>query len=330
MSSGKDLRFLIVSLSNIGDVILTTPVIMRVAESYPGARLTVVAGPKAASLLEPSRYIDRLVIYDKRASWPEKIRFAASLRGPRYEAVIDLRNTAIPFLVSARRRSPLLRNHSETSMRARHLEVLKWSGLPVRENAGPFDFFSAPEVQSAEQKLLKAGVPAGPLILIAAGAASSRKRWPLDRYAETLRRLLEIYAGSAVLIGDSSERPYVETLCAVNPKRVFNLAGLTSLRETAAVISRCDLLLTNDSAAMHLGHELGRRVAAVFGPTPWQAYGRTGENFRLLKPKNALTEISGEDSSQTDFFPGVSPGKVFDACRELLLEPRPSQPTFSL
>ncbi|MBU3758864.1 MAG: glycosyltransferase family 9 protein [Candidatus Omnitrophica bacterium] len=312
-------RFLIISLSNIGDVVLTTPVIMRIAQAFPQALLTVVAGPKAAPLAAASRRISRWVVYDKRASWPEKLRFAADLRRDRYEAVIDLRNTAIPFLVSARRRSPSVRFHKEISMRERHLEVLRWTGYRLQEEAPTFDFYHPEEEASALRKMREAGIPQGPFILIAAGAASSAKRWPLKRYDETLRRLLALHPGPAVLIGDSSERSYVQDLVSADPSRVFNMAGLTTLRETASLIGRCELLLTNDSAAMHLGHEMRRKVAAVFGPTSWQAYGRSGPLWRLLKPE---PEDACCASGGSDAFAGVTAEKVFDACRELLTLPQ--------
>lgn len=314
MNEVRPKRFLIVSLSNIGDVVLTTPVITQIAAAYPGALITVVSGPKAAPLLAASRSVHRFVIYDKRASLKEKLLFALSLRKDRYEAVIDLRNTAIPFLVSARLRSPLFRQHREISMRARHLEVLKWTGIPAREPAPAFDFFNDSETASAVSKLKARGVPDKGWILAAAGAASSQKRWPLDRYSEVIRNLLNLSSRPVLLIGDKNERSYVEPLCNIDPSRVVNFAGETTLRETAALIARCDLLLTNDSAAMHLGHELKRKVAAIFGPTNADAYGRTGETFRVLRPEPSVT--AGKDPG--DFFPGVTPDLVLQVCRELL------------
>lgn len=314
MSQTKPMRFLIVSLSNIGDVVLTTPVMSQIAASYPGALMTVVSGPKAAPLLEASRTVHRLVIYDKRASLKEKFRFALSLRKDRYEAVIDLRNTAIPYFVSARLRSPLFRRHRETSMRARHLEVLKWTGIPVRQEVPEFDFFNESETASVLSKLKARGVSDKGWILAAAGAASSQKRWPLDRYSEVIRNLLTLSTGPVLLIGDKNERSYVESLCGIDPSRVINFAGETTLRETAALIARCELLLTNDSAAMHLGHELKRSVAAIFGPTNADAYGRTGKTFRVLRPDSSVMEEHDPD----DFFPGVTPDLVLRTCRELL------------
>ena len=59
------MNILVVTLSNFGDVILTTPVIMALVRKYPAARITVVVGPRAKSVLQRSPDIHEIVIYDK-------------------------------------------------------------------------------------------------------------------------------------------------------------------------------------------------------------------------------------------------------------------------
>ncbi|MCM8776154.1 MAG: lipopolysaccharide heptosyltransferase II, partial [Candidatus Omnitrophica bacterium] len=134
-------NILLVTLSNIGDVILTTPVMMTLALQFPDARLTVVAGPRSRALLEKSRHIDRLVVYDKQAALRGKWNFLKELRRESYDWVIDLRNTAIPYLVRAKKRSPLFRRFHYRSKRERNLEVLKMMGLELKTDLPPFDFF---------------------------------------------------------------------------------------------------------------------------------------------------------------------------------------------
>ncbi|HTL48237.1 MAG TPA: glycosyltransferase family 9 protein [Verrucomicrobiae bacterium] len=307
-------RVLVITLSNIGDVVLTTPVIMNLLRVYPGAELTVVCGPKAEGLLRGSRPVSNLVLYDKKISWPEKIRFTMSLRNGRYDAVVDLRHTAIPYFLSARKRSPLFRGLSRTAMRERHLEVLEKMGLPADPGVEPFDFFSAAEEESARAKLKGLGLADSGWIVAAAGAASERKRWPVEHYREVLENLVSRYREPVVLIGDAREREMVQPLCREGG-RIFNAAGVTTLRETAALISRASLLLTNDSAAMHIGHELRRPVVAVFGPTDPAKYGREGGSFRIVRPTAP---------SPDNLFEGVTPSRVLASCCELLESRNPA------
>lgn len=299
-------HILVVSLSNIGDVVLTTPVIMNLALRFPNAHMTVITGPKALSLLEGSRYIHRLVVYDKKAPWLDKLRFVASLWRFHYDYVVDLRNTAIPFLVSAAKRSHLFRSYEKGGMRRRHLNVLTSMGLVVDEGVEPFDFYHARETESAVRHLY-GQEPRG--VLIAAGSASELKRWPLERFQQVIQYLLEHTEFPVYLIGDVSEKPYVDPLCAFDPGRVMNLAGALTLRETAALIAKSALLITNDSAAMHLGHEMRKNVVALFGPSDPEKYGREGGTFRIIR---------GQKADERNYFAGAEAADVIAACVELL------------
>lgn len=308
----KKQHILIVSLSNIGDVVLTTPVIMNVATRFPDAHITVIVGPKAVSILQGSRHIHRLVVYDKKAKLFDKIRFIFSLWRYRYDYVIDLRNTAIPYLVATSKRSHLFRSYSGGGMRKRHLSVLASMGFVVDEMAEPFDFYHQEDSLSAHQKVYGQDMKG---ILIAAGSASEQKRWPLEYFTKVITYLLAQTDDPIYLIGDQSERPYVDVLCQQDPSRIFNVAGQMTLRETSALISKSILLITNDSAAMHLGHEMRKNVIALFGPSDPEKYGREGDTFHLIRGAG----------TPEDYFAGAGPDKVIEACRQLLKkEPRVS------
>ena len=296
---------LVITLSNIGDVILTTPVIRSLRSTFPDGRLTVVVGPKAADLLKGSRQIDRLLIYGKHALFSEKLALVRSLREEFYNYVVDLRNTALPFLVRAERRSPLFRPHRAQSAREYHLEVLQMMKLECR-STGRFDFFSQQEEQSLFEKLKRKGMNAMEGVVVAPGAGSEAKRWPIQGFAEVVRKILEVTPLTFFVVGDQSEFPLGESLSRIHPARVLNLAGELTLRELAALVSRARLVLTNDSACMHLGYELERPVVAVFGPSDYVRYGRQGPLWRIVResPPSTIQDLS--------------PEKVFHTCESLL------------
>lgn len=304
MSEETRKNILIITLSNIGDVVLTTPVIVSLRAAFPRARFTVVVGPKAAGLLQGSRMIDRLLVYDKSAGLSHKLKLVRELREEFYDWVVDLRNSAIPYLVRADRRSPVFRRQREKSARRRHLEVLEMMRLPIHEN-GTFDFFSKKEEASLQEKLLQKGAAASALegIVLAPGAGSEAKQWRIEGFCEVASRLLSAYPFPLFAVGDQLELPLGEKLSQLDPGRVINLCGELTLRELAALLSRARLLVTNDSASMHLGYELSRPVAALFGPTDPERYGRESEIWRLLIEPN---------------FESLSAEKVFEACQSLL------------
>lgn len=93
------MKILFITLSNIGDVILTFPVFDALHERFPDARISVVLGPKAKALFEGNPFVDQLVVFDKRSTLKEKWRWLRELRRERFDLVVDLRNSMMPYLV---------------------------------------------------------------------------------------------------------------------------------------------------------------------------------------------------------------------------------------
>ena len=316
-------RALLVTLSNVGDVILTTPVISALHAKYPALKLTVVCGPRAAGVLSGSRLVDRLLIYDKHAGFGAQLKFLRELRRESYDVVVDLRNTAIPYLVSAKKRSPLFRRSRTESMRARHLEILDRMKLKAEGPVPAFDFFNAADEKRALEKIRAKGLSEDTgWIVVAPAAASELKTWKREGFADVLRRLTALTSDPILLVGDMRERTLAEPLTAIRPGRIMNIAGETTLRELAAIVSRCSLLLSNDSAVMHLGHELDRPVVAVFGPTSHLKYGRTGPRFRTVREDISCSPCGKPVCrfKHQACLEDLKAERVFETCRDLLIE----------
>lgn len=310
MAPDERKSILFITLSNIGDVILTTPVIRTLRSRFPNAKLTVVVGPKAAGLLEGSRQIDRVLVYNKRGGWGHKLKLVRALREEFYEYVVDLRNSAFPFLVRAENRSPLFRPHRALGARERHLEVLQMMKLNHAVSA-PFDFFSQEDEASLIRKLEQKGFRLSREgIVVAPGAGDEAKRWPIEGFQDVVARFLKAASSNIFVVGDQLEMDLGRKLSGMDPNRVFNLTGEITLRELAALVASARLVLTNDSACMHLGHELDRPVVALFGPTDHQRYGRESEKWRIVRaaPPAGLNDLPPEAvfRASEGFLQGVS------------------------
>lgn len=325
------MNILVVTLSNFGDVILTTPVIMALARKYPGARLTVVVGPRAQAVLQRSPAIHKIVIYDKKAALLEKLKFILELRKARYDLVIDLRNTAIPFLVSCKKRTPLFRKFTQVNMRDRHLEMLAMTaeraagpslaGAKNGSLANPFCFFNEVDDAFALKTLeIDKVLELRDWIVVAPGAASERKRWPAEYFTKVIRHLHEKTGKKVLLVGVLSERPVAESIAEALPGITSVFCGDLMLPETAALISRASLLIANDSAAMHLGFELGTPTVGIFGPTDHEKYGHEGPRFRVARGDSAqcFCESHKLHPAKRSCFHGLKPEKVIELSLELL------------
>ena len=313
-------NILLITLSNIGDVILTTPVLMSLAARFPRHRMTVVAGPRAKGILEGSRFVDRLVIYDKAASLKDKIRFLKELRKVSYEVVVDLKNSAIPFLVSCRKRSPIFRVFKKSIARERHLEVLERMGLGV-QNIPPFDFCNEREEAVVFSILKQHQIPVEQdWIAVAPMAASELKTWPLEYFQQVIAGLVRETPYSVFLLGGEREAKLMALLAEAAPHRVFNLGGLTSLRESAALIRQSRLLLANDSSAGHFGFEMNHPSVVLFGPTDPKKVARAGEFFRVLQESAPCVpcEKSFCRMERRLCLLDLMPQRVLKSCLELL------------
>lgn len=311
---------LIVTLSNLGDVIMTTPVMMTLASKFPQANITIVVGPKARCLLEKSPHIYRIIVYDKRAKLLAKWKFLQELRKEKYDWVVDLRNTAIPFLVSCKKRSPLFRKFKKINMRERHLEILTMMGLSVGYPAS-FRFFDQADEKSCLQKLAPKGIlEQSGWILVAPGAASERKRWSVEYFREVVLRLLDRTNQKILLVGAENERSIAEAVKKHMRPSVQVLCGETTMPETAALISKASLVIANDSAIMHLGYELGTPTIGVFGPTDHKKYGHEGKYFRIALEDASLCSCGSHKLpyAERSCFHDLGPDKVFELAMELL------------
>lgn len=111
------------------------------------------------------------------------------------------------------------------------------------------------------------------------GEMCLERRWPVDRFAELIREILNRRVAKVVLIGAPSERPHVGsvvTLVGSSPDLV-NLAGEVTVEQLLALLSRSRVLLTNDAGPLHLAAACGTPAIALFGPESPLLYGPVGE-----------------------------------------------------
>ncbi|MBI1871242.1 MAG: glycosyltransferase family 9 protein [Chlamydiae bacterium] len=273
-------KILFVSLSNIGDAILTTPSLDLVHRFFPKAEVTVMVGPRAREIFEHHPSMTRLILYDKHAGLKEKLKLILQLKDECYDLVIDLKQTLLPFLIQPKFSTPLFRKKMDQHAALRHLSYLKRIGI-----VGSCDFI-LPDVEQYREKvdtlLVKNGVDvASKYVVIHPGAASFLKRWELINFLKLAHELREKNKIQVVIAGASSDQNEFEK---VFPKKLWpNLVGELSLMELGALLTRAEFLIAHDSGPMHLAAALKTRVLAIFGPTDPKIYGPFGPSHRIVR-----------------------------------------------
>lgn len=269
-------KILLITLSNIGDVILTTPVIDRLKKRFPQSHLTVLVGPKASELFNGAPGIE-LMVYDKFIPLRSKLALAAELRKRRYDLVVDLRNTVFPYLIGPRHRTRVFGKVAKgiVHMRDRHLAKLRPLGIAVDQPA--YWLWVGPEDEAYVDELLnKCGIAScDRTVAVSPGAASDLKRWRADGFGEVCDRLMEDGC-RVIMVGDEGDSRLIDQIGRAMKNSPVMVPGQTSLRQLGALLKRCRLLIANDTAPMHFGVALGVPTLAVFGPTNHKKYGPIG------------------------------------------------------
>jgi len=276
-------NILIVQTAFIGDVILITPLIRAVAELYPQAKIDVMVVAEAANLLENNPYINEVIVDSKRDNtFLSLFQLIKRIKSKHYDLAISphssFRTHLILYLSKIPERIGFNRGSAKWMLTKRiehpvgpH-KIVKNLGLLKLLSDREFDlqtelFPSEKDKQKAEE-LLKP-LSGKTLIAIAPGSIWKTKCWELNSYISLCRKLLDSGYG-IVLIGGESDKFLCEEIENAIPEdnaNLINLAGVTNLLESAAVIKNCSLMICNDSGAMHIANAMQTRVFGFFGPT---------------------------------------------------------------
>ena len=287
-------KILFITLSNIGDVILTLPTLDYILNDYPKADITVICGVRPKEMFENNPRIKKVIVYDKQAGIKGNIRLFNQLRKEKFDLVVDLRNTFFGVALPARYRisGGLSWPRKAGHMRDKHFLKVKSKKSKVKSYVAPGSLCIGAEDEDYVSKILKeySITDKDRLVVVAPGARSHIKRWPKERFAELIPLLVKDFGLKVVLVGDKSDAEisgYIKESCGVP---VLDFTGKTSLKQLAALLKRSRLLITNDSATLHLASYLNIPVAAVFGPTnekkygPWAASSGVAQKFIYCRP----------------------------------------------
>jgi ADP-heptose:LPS heptosyltransferase len=312
-------RILVITLSNVGDVILTTPVVKTLVLNFPDARLDVMVGPHGAEVFEKDPEVSKVIIYDKHASVLEKQRLSSKLRHLQYDLVVDLRNTIFGLLLGPKYRTSTIQILPK-DVRHRvdaHLWKLRSLGIePIYHNS--YIHIPKRDDENAARLLGAEGIGED-FIIVAPGAKSHLKRWPEDSYAQLSDRIASEAKVAVVFTGLGEESDTVENISKKMRAKSHNLANRTGLRELAALLRRARLLITNDSAPLHLACAVGCKVLALFGPTDSEKYGPTGYSDRVIFKKLACSPCeSALCKFDRECMRSIAPDEVFDMAMEML------------
>ena len=285
---GKNI--LVIKLGALGDVALSLPHIMKLAEAHANDQVTLLTAPAYADL---AAGLPLQVVSFHRKGFAEMLRLMRWLPGQQFDVVYDLQGSL---------RSQVMTLLTQAEKRVGHRAGIAYTHTPATPAGGvhAFERFNAVLLAGGvEVASPRPGLPVSPAAtervadwlqqqglagkkLVPLHAGSSRdwpsKRWP-ERYFRSLAGALQDRGLQVVWIGSQHERPLNARLAAhagVDATDVFGLDGLLALAAQAV------FAVTNDSGPMHVLAAAGLPVYAFFGPTDWRRSHAVGQAERVL------------------------------------------------
>lgn len=286
--SKKISSILIIRPGGIGDAVLLIPAIQSIKNTFPDVQITVVAEKRNASVFTMVQAVDNILLYDAPRQFYQTLT-------SRYDIVIDteqwhrlsavvarmVRSTIIiGFSTNERRRMfthslPYSHDDYETVSFLRLLEPL--SGGVDRTIHIPF--LLIPEIAAGKAAAMLEPLKGESFIVIFPGASIPERRWGAERFRK-VAEVLTALGTKVVIVGGKEDRQQGELIADAGLG--LNLAGLTSLVETAAIIKRSALLLSGDSGVLHIAVALGVPTVSLFGSGRSKKWAPQGEHHIVI------------------------------------------------
>ena len=341
-------RILLFRLERIGDLLMALPAIADVRAAAPQAEIDLVVGSWNAELANSIRGVTRVQTLD--ASWlaresggatlPSMLKIAAGWRRRRYDLALnfepDVRSNLLVAMsgaawavgyrsaggAAALDQALDYQPSAHTTDNARRL-VASVLQVPSAPSATPILEIPSTKQREAEALLSRRGRP---LVAIHVHGGRAVKQWEPEKFARVASELAQRRQATIVLTGGPDDRPLVRQVAGVLPaSRVLDVSNLTDLMSVAAVLARCDLVITGDTGPMHVAHAVGTPIVAVFGPSDPRRYAPRGPRDRVVRidlpcaPCNRIRLPPARCTGHTpDCLALIAPDRVLDAALAVL------------
>jgi heptosyltransferase-2 len=347
---------LVILVAGIGDWVMATPGIRNLSQRYPEAAIHLLTSTEAAVIARHNPRLERVWAFPIR-----ELRTQKDALGPVLKLIRDLRKTrfdmAINFYPVCTRSGAvkmalllrLLRARMKLSqgpwplcaVLTRRIDDRVYAGkhmtdgmnavaglLGARDDGGGLELVYAPAVKFDE--MIRPADGRSPVVALHPGADSPSRRWGPERFARVADALVERCGARVVVLGGPSDKALAESVVSAMHRRALNLCGQVRLDELPYVLSRCDLLLANDSGPMHLAAAVRTPVVAVFGPGDPSVFGPYGPpaRFRVIQKSLNCMPCRNPGCRTPACLDAITPAEVSAAGLDLLRADgrRPKEP----
>jgi len=280
-------NILIVRTDRIGDVVLTTPAIKAIRQTFPRSRISILVTPATYDLVAGNPYLDEVLV-DERAGRHQNpfgfLKLAREIRLRQFDLAVVFHTkrrynlacytAGIPYRLGYQNNKfgsllthPLKDTRPLGIMHEAEycMDVLKAIGVEQND----LDVFvpMQAEAEGWVTKLMEEDhLKFNEMILIHPGASDTAKCWPAANFAQLMDRLTERYNLKIVLIGSKQTVPVAADILRQTrgSSKYLDLTGKTSIAQMASLLRQSRLLISNDSGPVHVAAGVGTNVISLF------------------------------------------------------------------
>ena len=285
------MRILFITSTRIGDVVLSTGLLDHLIRTHPGARIWVACGPGAMGVFRGAPGVERVLPMPKQRRGLHWLALWRQVAAQVWDLVVDLRASAIAWMLIARRRRVL----TPASRGAAEHRVIQL-GRVLDLDPPPAPRLWPEEIEQATAARL---VPA-PGVALAVGPTANwgGKAWPAERFVALVERLTGpagpmAEAPVVVIAGPGEREAALPVLASVALARRVDLIDRVDLATASAVLARCRLYVGNDSGLMHLAAASGVPTLGLFGPSREVHYAPWGPRCASVRGTRTYEDIIG-------------------------------------
>ncbi len=289
-------KILLLRPRRLGDIILTTPAVRALRQSFPAASITYLVETPYRRLVDGRELVDEVVALPPRSSPAYLIRIILKLRRRGYDLLVDFhggpRSAVIAFFSGARlrvgyktkykawiyhRRVSRSRPEGPIHSVANHLNLVRAVGLEITDDFPLYVPGSTAEERDKAEAFWQGWSLGSSRVLAVHISAGNRFRdWGQENLVRFLNKILLIPGITPLLVGSEEDIAREKQILTSLQRPVPSVVGKVSLGELIAFLERVDAFVGPDSGPMHLAAALKRPVVALFGPTlpahfaPWK------------------------------------------------------------
>jgi ADP-heptose:LPS heptosyltransferase len=292
------MKALIIRFSSIGDIVLTTPVIRCLKQQRPDIELHYLTKGSYKSIVAHNPYLDKLFYLEENLD-----EVIEELKKEKYDLVIDLHknlrtlkvkralNTETSSFNKLNLQKWLLVNPRidimpDQSIVERYLETVKHLG--VKNDGQGLDYF-IPEGVEVTEKDIPMSHWAGYVGCVIGGSYNTKKL-PVEQW----RAFMKLIPYPVILLGGPEDRDEGRRIAEMDPIKVYNSCGKFNLNESAELVKRAKVIVSNDTGLMHVATAFKKPVISLWGNTspemgmfPYYGY----NNLKtIIEPKSIILE----------------------------------------